>query len=55
MAIMIGDMPPWLLVVVPAGGRAPRGPFCMPLSTSINPIVASIGLPGNRQTDGPWR
>jgi hypothetical protein len=53
MAIMIGDMPPWPLVL--AGVRAPRGPFCMPLSTSINPIVASIGLPGNRQTNGSWR
>jgi hypothetical protein len=22
--------------------RAPRGPFCMPLRTSINPMVASV-------------
>src|SRR5579863_5903490 len=34
-AIVSGDMPPWPGVV------CPRGPFCMPLSTSISPISAS--------------
>jgi hypothetical protein len=42
-AIMIGDMPPPLeLVLAGAGVRAPRGPFCMPLRTSISPMFASV-------------
>src|ERR1700733_12534491 len=41
MAIIIGDMPPPLLAV--EGARGPRGPFCIPLRTSIKPIFASIG------------
>jgi hypothetical protein len=42
MAIIIGDMPPLLPLLV-EGARGPRGPFCIPLRTSINPIFASIG------------
>jgi hypothetical protein len=36
--MVIGDMPPLLLL---DGWRCPRGPFCIPLRTSIRPIVAS--------------
>src|SRR5262249_55720335 len=34
-AMVIGDIPPW------PGWVWPRGPFCMPLSTSSSPILAS--------------
>jgi hypothetical protein len=39
-AIVTGDMPPPLPLV--EGPLEPRGPFCMPLRTSIKPIFASI-------------
>src|SRR4051812_5605070 len=40
IAIVIGDIPP-PLSDCPLGVLGPRGPFCMPLSTSSKPIVVS--------------
>ncbi|WP_456729773.1 hypothetical protein [Bradyrhizobium sp. USDA 3364] len=42
MAIVIGDMPPLLeLSDGVVGALGPRGPFCMPLSTSSKPMIVS--------------
>ena len=40
IAIVIGDMPPPLSDGA-VGVLGPRGPFCMPLSTSSKPMVVS--------------
>jgi hypothetical protein len=36
-----GDMPP-LLLDPAEEPRAPRGPFCIPLRTSMRPTIASL-------------
>src|SRR3984957_12363781 len=42
IAMVIGDIPPPDCAL---GLLGPRGPFCMPLSTSSKPIVLSCRLP----------
>ncbi|MGN8545752.1 hypothetical protein ACQPTN_12890 [Bradyrhizobium sp. 13971] len=42
IAIVIGDIPPLLeLSDDVLGPLGPRGPFCMPLSTSSKPMIVS--------------
>jgi hypothetical protein len=40
--MVIGDIPP---LSCASGLLGPRGPFCMPLSTSSKPIVVSCRVP----------
>jgi hypothetical protein len=48
---VMGDMPAPLLDPDPdAEPRDPRGPFCIPLSTSMRPTIASLDSPGHYQT-----
>src|SRR5450759_2257622 len=45
IAMVIGDMP----LLLALGSRGPRGPFCIPLSTSSKPMIFSYG-PDARNT-----
>jgi hypothetical protein len=50
IAMVIGDIPLVLLLPGALGVLGPRGPFCMPLSTSSKPIVTSCQVPARRET-----
>ena len=51
--MVIGDMPPPSDCAL--GVLGPRGPFCMPLSTSSKPMVVSCQLvsPAPKHNRGP--
>ncbi|WP_429024524.1 hypothetical protein [Bradyrhizobium sp. I1.14.4] len=56
MAIVIGDIP--LLLELSdgvLGALGPRGPFCMPLSTSSKPMIVSCRnrAPSGKHSFGP--
>src|ERR1700727_1454927 len=53
IAMVSGDMP--LLLPGALGVLGPRGPFCMPLSTSSKPIVSSCRMPARREHTGAPR
>jgi hypothetical protein len=52
--MVTGDMPPPLLDP-DEEPRAPRGPFCIPLRTSMRPTIASLDSRADYQSAWPTR